>query len=365
MITQHLSYEAAGVDSAQQDRAMPLLAKWVEKTFSLRTGLGEVQLPLGYFANVIDLGRGMGLALSTDGVGTKIIVAQIMQKFDTVGIDCIAMNVNDVLCVGAEPLAILDYIAVEKPSQVLLEQLACGLYRGAEMAGVTIPGGEIAQVAEMIRGAREGCGFDLVATCVGTVPIDRILTGQNIAPGDIVVGLRSSGVHSNGLTLARRIFFDALKWAPDRFMPELGRSIGEELLEPTRIYVKPVLEMLKTGLNVKALAHITSTGFLNLSRATAEAGYVLDQLPATPAIFRLIQEQGSISNEEMFLTYNMGIGFCVVVSPQDQSAIVRIAEAHGFDAQIIGYTVHDPKKAVRIPTHRLVGHDGAFVAEVR
>lgn len=361
MATPSLSYESAGVDTGTQDRAMPLLTKWIERSFALRTGIGAVKLPLGYFANVIDLGNGAGLALSTDGVGTKLLVAQQAGRFDTVGIDCVAMNVNDVLCVGAEPLALLDYIAVEAPSPAMLGALAEGLYRGAEMAGVTIPGGEIAQVKEMIRGVRPGAAFDLVATCVGTVPIERILTGRRTQPGDAIVGLRSSGVHSNGLTLARRIFFDRLGWAPDRFVPELGRTIADELLEPTRIYVKPVLAMLKAGLKVRALAHITSTGFLNLSRADAPVGYALDSLPEPPPVFALIQRHGSVPDSEMVFTYNMGIGFCVVVAPEDEARVREIAAAAGIEALVIGHTVRDPQKAVTLPRLGLIGRNGGFV----
>ena len=358
-----LTYETAGVDSAAKERAMPRLTSWIERSFALRPGLGAVRLPLGYFANVIDLGNGQGLALSTDGVGTKILVAQLLGKYDTLGIDCVAMNVNDVLCVGAEPLALLDYIAVERPDPELLEALARGLYRGAELAGVAIPGGEIAQVKEMIRGLREGYACDLVGTCVGTVATDRILTGAEIQEGDAIVGLRSSGVHSNGLTLARRIFFDRLGWAPERIVPELGRSIGEELLEPTRIYVQPVLRMLRGGLRIKALAHITSSGFLNLSRAAAEAGYLLDRLPKPPAIFELLQRLGGISDEEMFYTYNMGIGFCVIADPRDAVAIEAEARRDGCEASVIGTAFRDAQRRVRVPARQLVGRDDAFHKE--
>ncbi len=362
---QTLTYQTAGVDTEQQDRAMPLLRQWVERSFDLRKTAqeGTVQLRLGYFANVIDIGQGLGLALSTDGVGTKILVAQMLDKYDTVGIDCVAMNVNDVLCVGAEPLALLDYIAVEAPHPDLLGALAEGLYRGAEQAGVTIPGGEIAQVKEMIHGPKEGYAFDLVGACVGLVPLHRVLTGQHIEAGDVVVGLRSSGIHSNGLTLARRVFFDHLGWTPDHSVEELGRTIGEELLEPTRIYVKEVLAMLRAGLRIKALAHITSTGFLNLSRADAPVGYVLDNLPEPQPIFRLIQSHGGVSDEEMFLTYNMGVGFCVVVAADEADAIQRIAHEHGVESHVIGYTVSDPDKQVTIPSYGLVGRDGAFTRQ--
>jgi phosphoribosylformylglycinamidine cyclo-ligase len=358
---QPLSYQASGVDSGQKDQAMELLGNWVERSFSLRPG--EVKLPLGYFANVIDGGNGMGIAVSTDGVGTKILVAEMLDKYDTVGIDCVAMNVNDVICVGAEPLALLDYIAVQVPHPDLLESLAKGLYRGAELARVTIPGGEIAQIQEMIKGTREGYAFDLVATCVGKVPLDRILIGKDIADGDVIIGLASSGIHSNGLTLARRVFFERAGWSPDKHVQELGRTIGEELLEPTRIYVREVREMIDAGLRVKALAHITSTGFLNLSRATAPVGYVLDKLPEPHPIFQLLQKLGGVSVEDMYFTYNMGIGFCVVIAPEDADAALAIARKHNSGCSIIGHTVSDAERKVRIPSAKLVGWDDKFIRQ--
>jgi phosphoribosylformylglycinamidine cyclo-ligase len=360
MTSHPLTYKAAGVDSEKQDQAMPLLTRWIERSFALRPALGRVVLPLGYFANVIDLGNGVGLALSTDGVGTKILLAEMLDKYDTIGIDCVAMNVNDVLCVGAEPLAVLDYIAVEEARPELLDQIAKGLYRGAELARVTIPGGEIAQVAEMIHGVRGGSAFDLVGTCVGKVPLDRILSGRDIEEGDLVVGLRSSGIHSNGLTLARRVFFDQLRWAPDHRCAELGRSIGEELLEPTRIYVKEVLAMLAETLRIKALAHITSTGFLNLTRVDSPTGYALDNLPKPLPIFELIQRHGQVNDEEMFFTYNMGIGFCIVVAPDDAARVLAIASEHGVESHVIGHTVKDDRKRVWIPAYGLLGDNGAF-----
>jgi len=363
MNTDPSTYKDAGVDTEGQDLAMHYLRQRVELTFELRPN--EVRLPIGYFANVIDLGGGVGLAVSTDGVGTKILIAQMMDKYDTIGIDCVAMNVNDVLCVGAEPVALLDYIAVQIPHYDLLKPIVDGLYAGAVMAKVTIPGGEIAQVRDMIKGSREGYAFDLVATCVGTVPIDRILTGQETVPGDIVVGLRSSGIHSNGLTLARRILFDKLGWPIDKNVPELGRSIGEELLEPTRIYVRAVRSMIGAGLRVKALAHITSTGFLNLSRASAPAGYVLDSLPEPPPVFKLIQHCGNVCDAEMFFTYNMGIGFCVVVAPEDADKVLGIAKEHNVEAQVIGHTTQDADKKVSIPSYGLVGRSDKFFPQVR
>jgi phosphoribosylformylglycinamidine cyclo-ligase len=360
MTANPLTYTAAGVDSEKQEQAMPLLTYWIERSFALRPADGRVVLPLGYFANVIDIGNGVGIALSTDGVGTKILVAEMLNKYDTIGIDCVAMNVNDVLCVGAEPMAVLDYIAVQEARPDLLDQVAHGLYLGAELAGVTIPGGEIAQVAEMIQGIHKGSGVDLVGTCIGRVPLDRVISGRDMEEGDVVVGLRSSGVHSNGLTLARRVFFDRAGWAVNRYCDELGRTIGEELLEPTRIYVKEVLAMLRAGLRVKALAHITSTGFLNLTRADSPNGFVLDALPQPLPVFKLIQRLGEVSNEEMFFTYNMGIGFCVVVAPEDSARVQAIASEHGVESHVIGHAVRDDEKRVQVPAYGLVGSNGVF-----
>lgn len=361
-MNKHTAYKDVGVDTDLQDQAMPALTHWVERSFALRPR--EVTMRLGYFANVIDIGNDIGIAVSTDGVGTKILIAEMMDKYDTIGIDCVAMNVNDVLCVGAEPITLLDYIAVEEPQPTLLERIAAGLYRGAEIARVTIPGGEIAQIREMIHGVRKGYGFDLVGTCVGkVVPIKRALIGRDTQAGDVIVGLRSSGVHSNGLTLARKVFFEKLGWSIDRHVEELGRSIGEELLEPTRIYVQEVLAMLNAGLRIKALAHITSTGFLNLSRADAPVGYVLDQLPEPPPVFELIQALGDVPDEEMFFTFNMGVGFCVVVTPEDADAVMRIAHDHAVESSVIGHIVPDSEKTVRIPSHRLVSRHGRFGRE--
>jgi phosphoribosylformylglycinamidine cyclo-ligase len=357
------TYASAGVDAAGEETALGDLLHWVNRSLALRRGLGEVRLPVGFFANVVDLGQGLGLAISTDGVGTKLLVAQLVHKYDTVGIDCVAMNVNDVLCVGAEPLAMVDCISLQEPRPDLLSELGKGLYEGARQANITIPGGEIAQVREMVRGAREGYAFDLVGTCVGLVPLDGMILGQEVAPGDVVVGLRSSGIHSNGLTLARRVLFDTMHLAPDEFRPELGRTVGEELLEPTRIYVREVLAMLRAGLKVKSLAHITSDGFLNLTRVMSDYSYVIDQLPEPPPVFRLIQEGGAVSDAEMWSVFNMGIGFCVVVPEADVPRVLELAAAGDIPAQRIGYVSDERGRRVHLPPLGLIGEGSGFRQE--
>lgn len=353
------SYTGAGVNAVREEAALAGLLHWVGRTLAF--GRHRSALDFGYFASVLDLGHGLGLALSTDGVGSKLLVAQMLDKYDTIGIDCVAMNVNDVLCVGAEPLCMLDYIAVQEADPELLEQIGRGLYEGARQANISIPGGEIAQVREMIRGEREGRGFDLAGACVGLVPMDRILVGQAIQAGDAVIGLRSSGIHSNGLTLAREVFFKRAKYKPDTYIGELGRTIGEELLVPTRIYVREVLGLLRSGLDIKALAHITSDGFLNLARVQAKVGFVLEVLPEPQPIFTLLQEVGRVSDEEMFCVYNMGTGFCLIVAAGHADRTLDALKQEGIEAFRLGHAVADPGREVHLVPTGLVGLGSQFL----
>src|SRR6266508_1499155 len=310
------------------------------------------------YANVVEVGN-TGVAISTDGVGSKLLVAQVVGTYDTVGIDCIAMNVNDVLCVGAEPLTMVDYIAVQEPNPVLLTELAKGLRAGALIAGITIPGGEIAQVRDIIKGARPGFGFDLAGTAIGTVPLDKIRVGRDIEPDDVVLGLRSTGVHSNGVTLARRLF---KKYRPTTHIKELGRALGEELLVPTRIYVKEVLDVLRSGIDVRALIHITSDGLLNLLRVASNTGYVIHSLPEPHRIFAIIQRELRVSSEEMYRVYNMGIGFCLVVAhPGDHAGRAKeILKRHNVECFVFGRAGPAPEKSLVIEPANLLGKDDRF-----
>lgn len=330
-----MTYQEAGVDVRGEPEALKRLATILKPTANFLP-IGKLALGIGYFAAVVQLTDDFALAISTDGVGTKLLVAEMLDKYDTVGIDCVAMNVNDVLCVGATPAIFVDYLAVEKLNPDIIEQIACGLAEGARQAGVAIVGGELAQIREMIRGIDEGKGFDLVGTCVGFVHPQQMVVGQNLQKGDVVIGLTSNGIHSNGLTLARRIFFDQAKWSPTHFVPEFGCSVGEELLKPTRIYVKPVLELTKQ-VPVKALVHITGGGFLNLLRVQTPCEFVIDSLPETPAIFTVIQRMGQVPDPEMFTTFNMGIGFCIVVASEDSDKAITILQSQSEQPQIIGH----------------------------
>jgi phosphoribosylformylglycinamidine cyclo-ligase len=323
------AYSRAGVDQGAADSAV---AGLVRALGAIDLGRPSRQVPLpGHYASVIRLDERTGVALSTDGVGTKLLVAEELRRWDSVGIDCVAMNVNDVICVGAEPLAMLDYIAVPTADPEVCEQIGVGLARGAELAGVEIPGGELAQLGSLVS------SVDLSGACFGTVALEEIVDGAAVRPGDPVLGLPSSGIHSNGYTLARAAL-DGLPLGED---PDgrLGRPLGEELLEPTEIYVKPVLELLRSEVEVRGLAHLTSGGLANLLRLAAEVGYEIDDpLPVLP-VFELIRERGKISDEEMHEVFNMGCGFCAVVAPDDEQAALDLLRAHYPGAKRVGSAV--------------------------
>jgi len=323
------AYARAGVDQGAADSAVAGLVKALG---AIQLGRPSRQVPLpGHYASVIKLDERTGIALSTDGVGTKLLVAEQLGRFDSIGIDCVAMNVNDVICVGAEPLAMLDYIAIDKADPAVCAEVGVGLARGAELAGVEIPGGELAQLGEMVS------GVDVSGACFGTVALDEIVDGSAVRPGDVVIGLPSSGIHSNGYTLARSAL-EGLALDED---PEgrLGRPLGDELLEPTEIYVKPILELLRSAVNVRGLAHITSGGTENLLRLAAEVGYEIDAPLPVPPIFTLIQERSGTAEEEMHEVFNMGCGFCCVVAEEDEGAALELLRAHYPEAQTIGRAV--------------------------
>ena len=320
------AYAKAGVDQGAADSAV---AGLVRALGAIQLGRPSRQVPLpGHYASVIKLDERTGIALSTDGVGTKLLVAEELGRYDTVGIDCVAMNVNDVICVGAEPLAMLDYIAVDRADPAVCEQIGAGLARGAELAGIEIPGGELAQLGSLVS------SVDVSGACVGTVALDEIVDGSTVAPGDVVIGLPSSGVHSNGYTLARSALA-GIALDDDR----LGRPLGDVLLEPTEIYVKPVLELLRSEVEVHGLAHITSGGLGNLLRLAAVVDYEIDAPLPVPPVFGLIQERGEVSDEEMYEVFNMGCGFCAVIPAAAEQEALALLRSHYPGASRIGRVV--------------------------
>jgi phosphoribosylformylglycinamidine cyclo-ligase len=332
------AYARAGVDT---DRAGRAIAGLVDVLRSIDPGRpSRSVVGSGHYAAVIALDERTGIALSTDGVGSKVIVAEQLERYDTVGIDCIAMNVNDLVCVGAEPLALLDYIALEDADPEVLRQIAVGLKEGAEQAGVEIPGGEVAQLPELIRGHPSPRGFDLAASAFGVVALDSLITGERIAAGDAVIGLPSSGLHSNGYTLARRALPDLTETFGDH-------TVGDELLVPTVIYVRAALELLRS-VEVHGLAHITGDGLLNLLRLSPSVGFSIDSpLPVLP-IFDAIAERAEVSAEDMWLTFNMGCGFCCIVPADRAEAAVKLLSVRHPGAAQIG-TVTAEAGVVELP----------------
>jgi phosphoribosylformylglycinamidine cyclo-ligase len=352
-------YAKSGVDSGGAEGALGSLLHHVLPTrkYNERYPLAA---DIGYFANVIDLGNGEGIAFGTDGVGTKIIVAELMGKYDTIGIDCVAMNVNDVICVGARPVSMVDYIACSTTDKEIFDQLGKGLAEGAWQSGISISGGEISQIKEIIK------GIDLIGAAIGHVKLDRINTGKHVKPGDLIVGLESSGVHSNGLTLARKILLgetlEEQKFSVNKFEDKLGRTLGEELLEPTRIYVNPVMDMLEAGIDLKAMVHITSGGFCNLNRVEQEnIRFVIDPLPPIPPVFDLMQDLGEVSDAEMFEVFNMGTGFCVIVEgAREVEDVNKICKTHNVVSHVIGKVEACNGKEVTLPSKNLVGKGQKF-----
>jgi len=316
------AYTRAGVSQGDAEAAV---ASLVSALAASAPAESRQVLASGHYANVVRLDERTGIALSTDGVGTKLVVAEQLGRWDTVGIDCVAMNVNDVVCVGAEPLAMVDYLAVERADAEIAGAIGIGLARGAELARIEIVGGELAQLGELIN------GLDLAGTCFGVVALDSLVTGAAIEPGDPVIGLPSSGLHSNGYTLARSSL-EGIPMEDER----LGLPLGEVLLEPTEIYVKPIVGLLRSEVDVRGLAHITSGGLDNLLRLEARVGYEIDDPLPVPPIFTLIQELADVPDDEMHEVFNMGCGFCVVVAAKDLDPALEKLRRHYPAAKRIG-----------------------------
>lgn len=306
-----VTYSDSGVDIDLEELTVAKLAEKLKPTLKYRDIITES----GHFAALVKMGN-RAIAMSTDGVGSKILVAKMMEKYDTVGIDCIAMVVNDILCVGAEPIALVDYLAVEEPNPEIAEEIAEGLAKGAELSNIAIIGGETASLPKIVN------DFDLAGTGIGFVDIDKIITGESIAEGDTIIGIESSGVHSNGLSLARKVLLENNRFNINDPIPDTNSTIGKELLRPTELYVKPIVNLLKENLDIKGLAHITGGGFNNLKRLNKNIGFDIYGLPEPQDIFKLIYDQ-NVSLEEMYKVFNMGIGFVVIVSQEDSEKVLN------------------------------------------
>ncbi|AST89792.1 MULTISPECIES: phosphoribosylformylglycinamidine cyclo-ligase [Sutcliffiella] len=327
------AYKQAGVDIEAGYEAVTRMKKHVAKT--VRPG---VMGGLGGFGGLFDLSsmdvKNPVLVSGTDGVGTKLMLAFMLDKHDTIGMDAVAMCVNDVVVQGAEPLFFLDYIACGKANPEKLEQIVKGIASGCEQAGCGLVGGETAEMPGMYAEQE----YDLAGFTVGVVEKERLITGEKIRPGNVLIGLSSSGIHSNGYSLVRKIVFENSNLALDKTYEGFTKSLGEELLTPTRIYVKPILEVLKKY-EVNGMAHITGGGFIeNIPRMLPEglqAEVDYGSWPIPP-IFDLLQQAGNLDKKEMFNIFNMGVGMVLAVDEEIVSDTIHILEEHGEKAYIIG-----------------------------
>lgn len=328
-----LTYKDAGVDTHEGQRAVELMKSHVEKTFS-----PQVLTGLGSFGGLYSLGKlsmeEPVLVAGTDGVGTKLKLAFLMDKHDTVGQDLVAMCVNDILCQGATPLFFLDYVATGKVKAENIAVTVSGIAQACQASGMALIGGE---TAEMPNFYQEG-EYDLAGFAVGLVDRPKIVDGSRVAQGDVVIGLTSSGIHSNGFSFIRKLFFQELGYTVDTELPELGGKLGDILLTPTKLYVKPVLEVLKS-VQVHGMIHVTGGGFYeNVPRIVPEGLSIkidLKTIPSQP-IFQYLEQLGSISQTELYASFNMGIGFMLVVGEEDLSQVLETLEAQGEQGHVIG-----------------------------
>ena len=358
------TYAEAGVDEEREQVAFArVMRPWLARTKVRSSMVTSITgLASGYFATIMHLPPGPAIALTTDGVGTKIMLAEEVGRWEPIGVDCVANNVNDLICVGAVPLALLDYIATDRIDESVLDEVARGLFLGAELAGIAIPGGEIAQIGEMLAKSESGAPtLDLVGTAIGAVPQERTpLDGSNVRPGDVVIGLPSSGLHSNGYSLARHALFKKGGLRLNDQVPGSGRRLADALLQPTRVYVNAAEALWAAGVTPRGMAHISGGGLLNITRLAANVSYELDSLPEAPEIFGLIASAGGVDAATMYATFNMGIGFCVVVGREDLTAALDALKGAAEDATRIGTVTAEPGRTVTIPALGLKGKGDTF-----
>lgn len=340
-----LTYKDAGVDTKEGERAVSLMKEHVKKTFNdnVLTGLGSFG---GLFRLPVEGMKEPVLVSGTDGVGTKLQIAFMMDKHNTVGIDCVAMCVNDVLCQGATPLFFLDYIATGKVTAEKIADIVSGIAEGCAQGRSALIGGETAEMPGFY-GEDE---YDMAGFSVGIVDKEKIITGDAIGEGNAIIGIPSSGIHSNGYSLVRKIFFEKMGYTVDTEIEELGETLGDALLRPTRIYAN-ACDAVVPNFDVKGIVHITGGGFFeNIPRVLPEDIAVSidrgtwNELP----IFRLIQKCGEIEDMEMFSTFNMGIGMMMFVDEKDADAVVSALKDAGEEASVIGRTVRFEKEKVII-----------------
>ena len=345
MSEEKLTYKDAGVDTHEGQRAVSLMKEHVKGTFndSVLTGLGSFGSLVAL--DVKDMSEPV-LVSGTDGVGTKLKIAFLMDKHDTVGIDCVAMCVNDVLCQGAKPLFFLDYIATGNVKAEKIADIVKGIAEGCKQGRSALVGGETAEMPDFYS---EG-EYDMAGFSVGIVDKSRIITGAKVAVGQKVVGIPSSGIHSNGYSLVRKVFFDKMNMSVNDYVEELGETLGEALLRPTRIYAD-ACEAVLPNFDVKGIVHITGGGFYENIPLILPEGTAVSINVGTwdvPPIFPYMKKCGNIDREEMFSTYNMGVGMMMVVDAEDADAVVEALKGAGENASVIGEIVPDEGQNVII-----------------
>ncbi|MFC1510933.1 phosphoribosylformylglycinamidine cyclo-ligase [Candidatus Margulisiibacteriota bacterium] len=314
-----ITYKQAGVDVETGNEVVRRIKKFAKK--------------IGFFSGFYPMGKNF-LVSAADGVGTKLKIALKLNKHDTVGIDLVAMNVNDIVTCGAKVLFFLDYIAAQKVHPPTIEKIMKGIAAGCKQAGCEILGGETAELSDMYYPGE----YDLAGFCVGLVEKKKVINGKKIKAGDRIIGLASSGLHSNGFTLVRKVLFEQARLDPKEKMADFGRTLGEELLTPTKIYVKTVLKLIKRY-RVKGIAHITGGGIPeNLARIIPKRAQAVIDLNSwsVPSIFKLIQRKGKISQDEMFKTFNMGIGMIIVVEAKQADRVMTFLRKQKEKAYLIG-----------------------------
>ena len=341
--TKKLTYKDAGVDTKEGERAVTLMKDHVKRTFNenVLTGLGSFgslfQIDVATMSQPV-------LVSGTDGVGTKLKIAFMMDKHDTVGIDCVAMCVNDVLCQGAKPLFFLDYIATGKVKAEKIADIVKGIAEGCRQSGSALVGGETAEMPDFYG---EG-EYDMAGFSVGMVDKEKIITGEHVTEGNVIIGIASSGIHSNGYSLVRKVFFDKMNMKVDTYVDELGQTLGEALLTPTKIYAAACNAVLPKY-DVKGIVHITGGGFFeNIPRILPEglAAKIKVGTWKVPPIFPYIKKCGNIDKIEMFSTFNMGGGMMMIASAKDADAAVKDLRAAGETADIIGQIVKSDSERV-------------------
>lgn len=330
-----VKYKDVGIDIKKIKLLQNQIGKNIEKTREF-LNYGKVISGFGHYAGLIEI-EGKVIAVHTDGVGSKILVSQMMEKYDTVGIDCIAMNVNDIVCLGAKPVGYLSYIALQKTNNLLLKEITKGLVKGAKLAEAAIVGGETAILPEIITGNKRDFNYDLAGMIFGIINNKKkIIFGNKIRKGDAIIGIRSSGLHSNGYSLARKVLLE--KYTVDDKPEHLDTKLGIELLKPTVIYSKTILKIIDefdTSI-IHGLSHITGGSFTKLKRLNADVDYILDNLPAIKGIFKQIMVDGNIDIHEMYKTFNMGIGFCIIAAKERAEDIINVISKEGLKSSVIG-----------------------------